>query len=135
MSSIKPLVVAVVLYLAVTGVTAMAIVHGAAPEPEQDRFDRLDVNRDGRVSLQEWAGDHVVFERLDLNRDGYLTRDELRRHGDAAGSFDRLDVNHDRRISLREWPGNRTTFDRLDLNHDGYLTRDELRRQAGGDRR
>lgn len=135
MSSIRPFVVVVVISLAVTGVTARAIVHGAAPEPEQDRFDRLDVNRDGRVSLQEWAGDRVVFERLDLNRDGYLTRDELRRHGDAAGSFDRLDVNHDRRISLKEWPGNRLTFDRLDLNHDGYLTREELRQQAGGGRR
>lgn len=94
-----------------------------------DRFDRLDANHDGRLSVAEWPGDPAVFDRLDVNRDRFLTRDELRQRGDEGNRFDRLDVNHDGRLSVSEWPGDRVTFDRLDLNRDGFLTRDELRQQ------
>src|SRR5262245_27843804 len=102
---------------------------GRGDDDNFDRFDRLDANHDGRLSLAEWPGDPAVFQRLDVNGDRFLTRDELRRREDEGSRFDRLDVNRDGRISVSEWPGDRVTFDRLDLNHDGFLTRDELRQQ------
>jgi Ca2+-binding EF-hand superfamily protein len=41
------------------------------------RFDRLDRNDDGRISLDEWPGRRAAFERLDRNDDGFLSRDEF----------------------------------------------------------
>ncbi len=59
-----------------------------------EMFERLDTNRDGRVSRREMAAmprppqsrgrgnargfdPDKLFDRLDRNRDGYITRDEL----------------------------------------------------------
>ncbi|HYO11910.1 MAG TPA: hypothetical protein VE685_01800 [Thermoanaerobaculia bacterium] len=43
----------------------------------RSRFDRLDRNDDGRISLDEWPGRRSAFERLDRNDDGFLSRDEF----------------------------------------------------------
>jgi Ca2+-binding EF-hand superfamily protein len=97
---------------------------------QQDEFDRLDTNDDGRISLSEWAGDRTLFDRLDRNDDGFLSRDEWKNRGNGGNGdeFDRLDINDDGRISLSEWPGNPALFDRLDRNDDGFLSRDEFKR-------
>jgi Ca2+-binding EF-hand superfamily protein len=41
------------------------------------RFDRVDQNRDGRLSRDEWTGTAERFDRLDRNRDRFITRDEF----------------------------------------------------------
>ena len=105
---------------------------------QNDQFDRLDRNDDGRISLSEWPGDRNRFERLDLNDDGFLSRDELRagNQGNNGNNgindeFDRLDRNDDGRIALSEWPGTSAAFNRLDRNGDGFLSRDEFKRSRG----
>ena len=44
------------------------------------RFDELDLNRDGVISLREWRGDRVTFDRLDRNDNGVISRDEFSRY-------------------------------------------------------
>jgi Ca2+-binding EF-hand superfamily protein len=43
------------------------------------RFDRLDRNNDGRVTLGEWNGTRTAFDLLDTNRDGWLNAVEFSR--------------------------------------------------------
>ena len=42
-----------------------------------ERLEKMDANRDGIISRQEWTGKLEVFDRLDQNHDGMLTREEL----------------------------------------------------------
>src|SRR5262249_32864242 len=42
-----------------------------------DLFQSLDMNRDSRISFNEWQWSRASFDRLDTNRDGYLSRAEL----------------------------------------------------------
>jgi hypothetical protein len=49
----------------------------SAPLPGS-RFDRLDLNDDGVISLSEWPGDRGSFDRLDRNDDGVISRREYR---------------------------------------------------------
>jgi EF-hand domain pair/EF hand len=46
-----------------------------------DLFAQIDVNRDGRISRDEWQWDRASFDRRDRNRDGWITRDESSRSG------------------------------------------------------
>jgi Ca2+-binding EF-hand superfamily protein len=41
------------------------------------RFNRLDINGDGRVGLREWTGSRASFDQIDRNRDGVLSRNEF----------------------------------------------------------
>lgn len=73
-------------------------------------FNRLDLNRDNRISRFEFENDQatynddhftpVQFNTFDINRDGWITRAEARM---PAGEFDRFDVNRDNRISRYEF--------------------------------
>lgn len=57
------------------------------PEDRKDRFDVLDLDGDGRVSLAEAAGHADVvthFDRADRNRDGKLSLAEFRNLGKKA---------------------------------------------------
>lgn len=45
---------------------------------EQSRLQRLDRNRDSRLSRHEWPGSRDIFFRLDRNRDGFVTPNEVR---------------------------------------------------------
>ena len=41
------------------------------------RFQAMDANDDGQLSLDEWAGAQQMFRRLDADGDGLLTPDEI----------------------------------------------------------
>jgi len=43
---------------------------------DQVRFQFLDRNRDNRLSRAEWMGSITTFDRLDINRDGVITPNE-----------------------------------------------------------
>ena len=109
-------------------------------------FDRLDVNRDNRLSRIEFENDDAArdtndsaqFHTFDANRDGWLTRPEWRR---PTAEFDRFDVNKDNRISRFEFDSiasasnSSSSYDRfaaVDLNHDGWLVRSEWRGAEDG---
>jgi Ca2+-binding EF-hand superfamily protein len=92
-------------------------------------FDRLDVNRDGRVSADEWRYDFESFRRADQNGDNVLSRTEFLNGDtdlDREDTFDSLDANNDGRVSRSEWHGSVETFRWLDRNRDGVLSRVEV---------
>jgi Ca2+-binding EF-hand superfamily protein len=41
-------------------------------------FNRLDLNRDGRITPNEWRRKPKAFDRIDTNHDGAITLDEFR---------------------------------------------------------
>jgi Ca2+-binding EF-hand superfamily protein len=111
------------------GVITRAEFFGGEDDDRNDRNDRftyLDVNRDGRVSREEWHGTMAFFERLDDNHDGFLTRAEMDDEGPPADLFSSIDVNRDNVISRNEWHWSQSSFDSRDANRDGRLTRDEF---------
>ena len=116
---------------------------GRRHNPER-LFQRADVNRDGKISADEWKRKPEAFSRLDQNHDGFITKDEAhdaasrhleRKDGRGEKVFGRIDTNGDARISRDEWKGAAGVFDRLDSNHDGVITRDELPRGRARGRR
>lgn len=80
-----------------------------------DYLDRMDDDRDGRVSLaeyQDWLS--YAFDAMDRNRDQVLSRDEL--PGARARSITRAE--HRERLAA--------TFRLQDADRDGYLSAKEL---------
>ena len=98
------------------------------------RFRGYDMNNDNRVARSEWPGDARLFTRLDTNRDGYLTMQEYTQGGgftlDAQGGpsfrFSNIDMNNDGWVTRNEWNMGSADFTRLDLNRDNRISRFEF---------
>ena len=92
-------------------------------------FRSLDLNRDNRITRQEWQYDLELFLRADRNRDNILSRAEFL--GSETTDLDRedrfadLDTDNNGRIERAEWHGTRDAFEWLDRNNDGALSRAE----------
>lgn len=102
-----------------------------------------DVNRDGKVTLQEFKSmsSGQMLQRLDSNKDGSLARSEFQVAVDmmsrfagadvakrAAQRFADDDVNQDGRLSRAEMDqGAEKRFLRADANGDGWLDKAELK--------
>lgn len=111
-----------------------------------EHFDRLDTNKDGRITADERRGRQgkrsgrhggergAGFARLDANGDGAIDRNEAAKQPRFAEHFDRLDTNKDGRITAEERPQHgqrgegqgRQGMPKLDTDHDGRLSRAEL---------
>jgi hypothetical protein len=104
------------------------------------RYRGYDMNNDERVARSEWPGDGRLFVRLDGNRDGYLTIQEymqgsgfnLDSLGGPSFRFSNLDNNRDGWISRNEWTMGNTDFDRLDINRDNRVSRFEFENSNSG---
>jgi hypothetical protein len=128
------------------------VVAGQTPDPQDQgpggprqggrKAERMDTNRDGKISRDEWRGDAEAFKRLDTDNDGFVTREDIQsqmraRHrggrgmrlgAGGRGGRAQMDTNKDGQISREEWTRKPEAFDRLDQNKDGVLTREELKR-------
>eukprot|EP00928_Gymnodinium_smaydae_P030906 TRINITY_DN22847_c0_g1_i2.p1 TRINITY_DN22847_c0_g1~~TRINITY_DN22847_c0_g1_i2.p1 ORF type:complete len:353 (+),score=72.17 TRINITY_DN22847_c0_g1_i2:81-1061(+) len=111
---------------------------------EAAAFDRIDRNRDGVLSREEFQRAHremaadAAFDRIDRNYDGVLSREELRaaqREAAAASAFDRMDRNRDGVVDREEFAAAMrereraaadAAFDRIDRNRDGVISREEM---------
>jgi Ca2+-binding EF-hand superfamily protein len=103
---------------------------GEDDNPYLKRFQQLDSNRDGFVSLPEWPLEPASFHRVDRNQDGRLSRTELLtpnvlRRDRRDEQFHELDTNRDGRLSRTERQPQGTILDRLDRDRDGFVTRPE----------
>ncbi len=114
------------------GALTLAEFTGTAMDDDRDdRFDDLDVNRNGRVERGEWHGSVDAFGWLDRNRDNVLSREEV--VGTESGGFDSfagLDADRSGTLSFDEWRWSRRSFEQSDTNGNGVLTRQEF--TAGG---
>lgn len=103
-------------------------------------FDRLDTNKDGSISRQEFTTAHPQMrqERVIVMREGAGPRGpgapgKMRMHrmggaGFGGHMFEVADTNKDGRVSLAEAQSAALAhFDRADTNRDGRITPDERR--------
>jgi len=112
---------------------AFAQPHGGHGE---ERFAKLDTNKDGKVDKNELAaGMRVFFDKLDTNKDGKVDKSELAakqekwhgRGGHGGGFLARMDQNGDGAIDATELQAAvNKRFERMDANHDGAIEKDEL---------
>ena len=102
---------------------------------------KLDANADGAIDRSEAAkapkfAEH--FDKLDVNKDGRITSDERpqrdgRREGGKGGRGERmaqLDTNGDGRFSRDELAGRERAlqnFTAIDVDKDGFVTREEMK--------
>ncbi|MCC6861834.1 MAG: hypothetical protein IT158_24900 [Bryobacterales bacterium] len=97
-----------------------------------DRFQRLDLDRNGTIERNEWHGNSRAFNRLDRDRDGRISSDEYEYRAAArprrarGDRFSSLDKNMSNRLENWEWPYNSQVFDELDSNHDASISRAEF---------
>lgn len=139
------------LFSAGLGVAAIAGIAIAQPGPQpvgpgrdttrqeviertDARFDRLDENRDGRVTPEEarTARDRAraeraerMFDRLDANDDGSISREEMRAgHGRRGGDGMLMG-----RRGGPEGPGGRVRGMRA-FGEQGFITREQMRERA-----
>lgn len=154
----KTLTIAIVTALASPALAFAQPQHNPINRGIAKRFEKLDQNSDGSVSLDELkASVRSRFARLDGDGDGTITQVEASAHRAALADtreakraerdqkrvqklqalFEKRDDNDDGRLSRDELGGSAKRFARLDADGDGYLTADELaaKRKAKADRR
>jgi hypothetical protein len=88
------------------------------------KYNGMDRNRDGVITIVEWRGNDQSFQNQDWNGDGVLSGDEVR---SGARRDDYYDRNRNDDASFANTAVTNTTFRNLNTNNDAYLTRNEWR--------
>ena len=120
---------------------ALVLAGPAAAQSLAD-FERIDANKDGAVSLEEFeAARRRDFELLDVGKDGLLSRQEFisQRGADPTLArlrerrFQEIDADRDGRVSRNEYLAyGRRQFVVLDRDRDGRITRAEFEAALAG---
>jgi Ca2+-binding EF-hand superfamily protein len=116
--------------------TALIMTISAMPAyAAGDVFDKIDTDGNKKIDKKEYT-DAVSksFDKLDKNRDGYLSREEFKATGipNSNKLFDELDTNKDGRISKDEFiKGAEKHFTIMDKNADGFIDRNEFNLYGG----
>jgi hypothetical protein len=119
----------------VTFAQATQATQPAAGKPA--RHAKIDTNGDGVIDRSEAAANPKMaehFDRLDANKDGRITADERPQRGGKGGRerMQQLDTNNDGRFSRDELAGKDRAlqnFAAIDSDNDGFLTREEMAAQ------
>jgi Ca2+-binding EF-hand superfamily protein len=106
-------------------------------------FAKYDDNRDGHLTVQEFALGRTLFAAVDLDKNGVLTREEAidamtKKQAEPTVNLRKLDTDGDGFVTRREWDGDQAGFDRLDADNDGVLSkkdRDLIRNRERADQR
>jgi hypothetical protein len=127
-------------------------------EGDNERFDRLDANKNGTIERGELVADaETIFKNFDRNGDGALDEIEVpkppqEKRGNFAPKGERLgdaperpklpppfmmrDENRDGRLTRAEFDENlKRHYTVMDANGDGIITREEFYAMREGDRR
>jgi Ca2+-binding EF-hand superfamily protein len=103
----------------------------------ENRFQALDKNRNGKISLEEYLAFHggesplrrqfleYEFRKYDRDGDGLITYEEHWAPVGLEDEFRGVDRNRDGRISPDEFLQGERLFRRLDRNNDGGITWEE----------
>ena len=126
-----------------TGLRAKPAAVGQEPAGSRMRFEAMDLDKDGRISRDEWVGSDRSFANHDWNGDGVLSGDEVRAGTQRSTSWDtadhepnryerniswteagfhNLDHNRDGRLTSNEWHYDLETFRRIDRNRDNAVS-------------
>jgi hypothetical protein len=145
-TSIKPIAL-LALGLAIAGSASIALAQTPPPGGGQPGAPqaRIDVNGDGVIDRSEAAKVPRLaenFDRLDADKDGRISAEERPRRGGREGGrrdggkgrggerMAQLDTNGDGRFSRDELAGRERAlqnFAAIDTNKDGFLTREEMK--------
>ncbi len=104
----------------------------------ESRFDRLDSNKDGKITAEEMdAFRSARFKAADRNGDGAISLAEhkaavlARMEDRIAKHYARMDKNGDGRVTADEYGRKkRSFFERLDRDKDGAISREEAEKAA-----
>lgn len=116
--------------------TGTANARGGQRDPVQ-LLEKSDLNGDGRITRPEYADARArMFDRLDRNRDGRVSQADapqgrFARRSGGGGRLKSLagfmDTNGDGQVTRAEFvDGPAPIFDRADTDRDGVVTRNEL---------
>jgi Ca2+-binding EF-hand superfamily protein len=139
----NPIAKLITVFLVGAAMLSSAAAQALTPTREQvregweRRFQELDKNRNGKVSLEEYLAFHGAeaplrrqfleyeFRKYDRNSDGFITHEEHWAPVGLEDEFRGVDKNRDGRIIPDEFLQGERLFHRLDRNHDGVISWDE----------
>ncbi|MEM9617555.1 MAG: hypothetical protein AAF936_06305 [Pseudomonadota bacterium] len=102
------------------------------------RWDRLDINGDGKITAEELSErQSELIANADTDGDGAITKDEMKAYHEARRAEWREknnpDTNGDGVIDRTEFIASaQERFDRMDKNGDGVISEDERPRRGRG---
>ncbi|MEM8772618.1 MAG: hypothetical protein AAGD92_13310 [Pseudomonadota bacterium] len=138
----RNLTMAATIGLTLVAMGAPALANHPGKGARGGGFDRLDLNGDGEVTVDELNENQaILLQEADANADGAITREEMRAFRKAKREQLRAERNPDKngdgvidRLEFDQAADER--FKRMDKNGDGVISEDERRRRGHrGERR